>query len=106
MSSLEMRAIGSSHCILCSNNSYLALLIFFAAAGFLLVFLISIVNLTVSQGMINRLVFYANIIWAYRNIVQQQEYDTDSINRDYWFFKFFLVWINLDFGIETCLFEV
>ena len=55
-------AIGSSHCIYCPNNNNLALLIFFAAAGFLLVFLISAFNLTVTQGMINGLIFYANIV--------------------------------------------
>ena len=95
-------AIGSSRCIPCSNNNNLALLIVFAAAGFLLVLFISIMNLTVSQGMINGLVFYANIVWAYQRIVLTQEYNTDTISSGYWFFRIFLAWINLDFGIETC----
>ena len=98
-------AIGSSHCIPCSNNNNLALLIFFAAAGFLLVLFISIMNLTVSEGMINGLVFYANIVWAYQSIVLTQEYNTDTISSGYWFFRIFLAWINLDFGIETCFFR-
>ena len=51
-------AIGSSHCIHCPNNNNLALLIFFAAAGFFLVIAISVSNLTVTQGMINGLMFY------------------------------------------------
>ena len=55
-------AIGSSHCIYCPNNNNLALLIFFVAAGFLLVFFISAFNLTVTQGWINGFIFYANII--------------------------------------------
>ena len=46
-------AIGSSHCIHCPNNNTLALLIFFIAAGFLLVFLLGVLNLTVTQGRIN-----------------------------------------------------
>ena len=95
-------AIGSSRCISCSNNNYLALLIFFAAAGFLLVLFVSIVNLTVTQGMINGLVFYANIVWAYQNIVLPQEYNTDTINSGFSIVKIFLAWLNLDFGIETC----
>ena len=98
-------AIGSSRCIPCSHNNNLALLIFFAAAGFLLVLFISIMNLTVSQGMINGLVFYANIVWAYQSIVLTQEYNTDTISSGYWFFRIFLAWINLDFGIETCFFR-
>ena len=54
-------AIGSSHCIYCANDNNVTLLIFFAAARFLLVFFISVLNLTVTQGMINGLIFYANI---------------------------------------------
>jgi len=55
-------------CIYCPNNSYLALLIWFAAAGFLLVFFIAAFNFTVTHGMISGLIFYANIVWAYRGI--------------------------------------
>ena len=62
-------AIGSSHCIHCPNNNNLALLIFFAAAGILLVFFISALNLTVSQGLINGLIFYANIVWTYQSLL-------------------------------------
>ena len=38
--------IGSSHCIYCTNDNNMTLLIFFSAAGFLLVVLISVLNLT------------------------------------------------------------
>ena len=92
-------AIGSSHCIQCPNNNNLALVIFFAAAGFILVFFITALNLTVSQGMINGLIFYANIVWTYQSIFfppHQQGYVVMA------FFKTFIAWVNLDFGIETC----
>ena len=92
-------AIGSSHCILCSNNSYLAFLIFFSAAGFLLVFLISVLDLTVSHGMINGLILYANIVWAYQSIVLSQEYNNTQMNKGLSFLYILLAWINLDFGI-------
>ena len=92
-------AIGSSHCIHCSNNNNLALLIFFAAAGFLLVFFISAFNLTVTQGMINGLIFYANIVWTYQSIFFPQELEPNPVLT---FLKTFVAWINLDFGIETC----
>ena len=90
-------AIGSSHCIHCPNNNHLALLIFFAAAGFLLVFFISAFNLTVSQGMINGLIFYANVVWVNDNIMLP----LSDINI---FLRVFLAWLNLDFGIECCFF--
>ena len=72
-------AIGSSHCIHCPNNNNLALLIFFAAAGFLLVFFISALNLTVTQGMINGLIFYANIVWTYQSILLPQQVESKPV---------------------------
>jgi hypothetical protein len=92
-------AIGSSHCIHCSNNNNLALLIFFVGAGFLLVLFIGALNLTVSQGMINGLIFYANIVWIYQPILFPQEQRTSGVLI---FLRVFIAWINLDFGIETC----
>ena len=95
-------AIGSSHCIHCPNNNNLALLIFFAAAGFLLVFFVSILNLTVTQGWINGLIFYANIVWAYQGILFQDQIKRNAFMH---FGKTFIAWLNLDFGIETCFFN-
>ena len=91
-------AIGSSHCIHCPNNTYLALLIFFAAAGFLLVFFISAFNLTVTQGMINGLIFYANIVWTYQGIFLPPI----DVNMVITILKTIIAWVNLDFGIESC----
>ena len=69
----------------------MTLLLFFAAAGFLLVLFISILNLTVTQGMINGLIFYANIVWTYQSILFPNQIPSILI-----VFKTF----NLDFGIE------
>ena len=90
-------AIGSSHCIYCNSNNSLALLIFFAAAGFLLVLFISILNLTVTEGMINGFIFYANIVLRYQSILFPKKMHSKLL-----FFKTFIAWLNLDFGIETC----
>ena len=92
--------LGSNKCLPCSNDNHLALLIFFAAAGFLLVFFIKILNMTVSQGTVNGLIFYANIMWAYQIIFFS--YDKDTNVAKLWFLKTFIAWINLDFGAETC----
>ena len=99
-------AIGSSHCIHCPNNNNLALLIFFAAVGFLLVFFISAFNLTVTEGMINGLIFYANIVWAYQDLLfpQQSNANANVLSLMY-FEKTFIAWLNLDFGIQTCFFD-
>ena len=96
-------AIGSSHCVECKRNSGLALFIFFAIAGILLVILISFLDLTVTQGLINGLIFYANIIWTYKSAFFNQNVTvTQSGISD--FFNLFIAWLNLDFGIETCFF--
>ena len=99
-------AIGSSHCIHCPNNNNLALLIFFAAAGFLLVFFISAFNLTVTQGMINGLIFYANIVWAHQGLLfpHQTEANAGTLMLVA-IGKTFIAWLNLDFGIQTCFFD-
>ena len=96
--------IGSSHCISCPNNNRLALLIFFAAFGPLLVLIISVFNLTVTQGTVNGLIFYANIVWAYQNV-----YIPSTMEESYALFKYlfkpFIAWLNLDFGIKSCFYR-
>ena len=95
-------AIGSSHCIQCPNNNNLALFLFFTAAGFLLVLFISVLNLTVTQGMINGLIFYTNIVWTYQSIFFPQDMKTNALLV---FLKIFIAWVNLDFGIESCFID-
>lgn len=87
-------AIGSKRCVHCPNNNGLALLIFFAAAGFLLVLLISIFNLTVTEGAVNGLIFYANIVSVYGSSQVRTP-----------FLSTFIAWLNLDFGIESCFYK-
>ena len=92
-------AVGSSHCIHCPNNKNLVLFIFFAAAGFLLVAIIGIFNLTVTQGMINGLIFYVNIVWTYQRILLSQQIES---NITLVILRTLMAWLNLDFGIHTC----
>lgn len=96
-------AIGSSHCILCpQNNINLLLLTFFAAAGILLVFFISVFNLTVTQGKINGLILYANIILTYQSILFPKQVESNPALA---FLRVFIAWLNLDFGIQVCFFK-
>ena len=92
-------AIGSSRCLSCPNNNHVALLLAFAAAGFVLVLFIKILNMTVAQGTINGLIFYANIIWANQSILFPNPTEKSGFLQ---FLKTFLAWLNLDLGIETC----
>ena len=90
-------ALGGSQCLLNCSKQYLSLLIPFALAGFALVFFIKILNLTVSQGTINGLIFYANIFAANQSIFFPAQH-----NKFLSFFSAFISWLNLDLGIETC----
>ena len=92
-------AIGSSHCIKCPNSNGLALIIFFAAAGILLVFFINVLDITLSQGLLDGLIFYANIVWTYQSVLLPEYHNT---NAALFLPRTFIAWLNLDFGIETC----
>ena len=93
-------ALGGSQCLPNCSNKYLSLLIPFALAGFALVFFIKILNLTVSQGTINGLIFYANIVAANRSVFFPAQH-----NKFLSFLSVFISWLNLDLGIETCFIE-
>ena len=90
-------ALGTNHCLQNCSNNYIALLFPFAIAGFALVFFIKILNLTVSQGTLNGLIFYANIVAASQSIFIPEQH-----NKFLSFVSVFISWLNLDLGIETC----
>ena len=88
--------LGSNRCGQCTNN-YIALIIPFALAGIALVAFIITLNLTVSVGTINGLIFYANVVKIYEPIF----FPNGSVN----VLSQFISWLNLDLGIETCFFD-
>lgn len=81
------------------SNYYLFLLPVFALAGVALVFLITFLNLTVTEATLNGLIFYANMIQIYAFFMFERNNTFVAP-----FLKVFTAWINLDFGIETCFF--
>lgn len=93
-------ALGSNECLECSNN-FIALIVAFACAGITLVLFLKLLNMTVSQGTINGLIFYANIMWAYQNIFFSESHANPAPSALV-FLKVFIAWINLDLGVKTC----
>ena len=87
--------LGSNKCGECTND-YLALLIPFSLAGVALIVLLIALNLTVSVGTINGLLFFANVVKIYQPLF----FGLDNIP----VLSQFISWINLDFGIETCFY--
>ena len=92
--------LGGNKCIRCNN--YLTLLIVFAVLGILLVVLIKLLDLTVTSGTVNGLIFYANVVWRNNAILFSLQ---DRQNIGYYVVTLPIAWINLDFGIETCFTE-
>ena len=84
------------HCLPCSN-AYIGLILPFILAGFVLVALLLLLKISVVNGAINGLIFYANVIQVNRSIFFPPEVTNVLI--------IFIAWLNLDLGIETCFFD-
>ena len=88
--------LGSSKCRRCSNI-HLTLLLAFIAAGIGLIVFLIILNVTVSEGTINGLIFYVNIVKENQDAL----FPHGTIN----ILTVFISWLNLDLGIETCFYD-
>lgn len=86
--------LGSNACKHCSNTNLLLLLVFSVAGIFLIAFIASL-NITISNGMLNGLLFYVNIV----KLNETQLFPNGSIP----VISQFISWLNLDLGIEVCL---
>ena len=84
--------LGGQKCYECSNL-YLLLLFPLAASGLVLVAVLFVLNLTVTEGSINGLIFYANVI-------SMSQYSGTSSH-----LYTFIAWLNLDLGIDTCFYD-
>ena len=89
---------GTSACRECSSLWALLWVPVIALAGIALVVLLIVLNLTVSVGTINGLIFYANIVRANHATF----FPPNTTNS---FLSWFIAWINLDLGIETCFYS-
>ena len=93
------RVVGSSECKVFSNSLLLlAATPFWLLSGILLVIFLMSLDLTVSAGTINGLVFYINMIHA-----QHSTFFTTTVSN--LFLSKFISWLNLDQGIELCLYN-
>ena len=95
---------GSSQCLRCSKHRHLAyfrvigLIAVCAVVGVLLVILLTLLNLTVAEGTLNGLIFYANIIQVNLDIFFPPETHARP-------WTGFIAWLNLDFGITVCFYD-
>ena len=93
--------LGTSECRQNCSNLWLLLIVPFAVAGLLFVFLIHYLNLTVTKGTVCGLIFYANVIQDL-SITLFAEQHIPGLTQ---ILRVFLAWLNLDFGIATCFYS-
>ena len=89
--------LGASQCMRCSSY-YLLLVPAFALAGIALVLLLIICNLTVSEGTLSGLIFYANIVHIHSDVFFPPPQISSMLLVP-------IAWLNLDLGIETCFYD-
>ncbi|KAL5497502.1 hypothetical protein EMCRGX_G013978 [Ephydatia muelleri] len=87
---------GSSQCTICSNM-WLITLVMFAGLGALLVAALFFLNLTVTQGTLYGLIFYANIIQVNSSILFRQSILSSL--------QVIMSFVNLDLGIPMCFYD-
>ena len=85
---------GSSRCIHCTNI-HILITIIVILAGIVLVVLLYLLNLTVTNGTINGIIFYANIISINDSVLLVDNNVLKPL-------RVFISFANLDLGIETC----
>ena len=89
-------ALGGNTCKACGNGT-VALLIVFIVAGLLLIFVLTSINLTVTEGAINGLIFFAGVV----HMNKAAFFLPGEIN----ILTVFLSWVNLDFGFHVCFYN-
>ena len=90
-------SLASSRCVPCHTHWPAVILLAAAIAGILLVTALLALNMTVSVGLINGFIFYANIVSAGSAIFfPSSEPSFPSV---------FVAWLNLDIGIDVCFID-
>ena len=90
--------LGTNKCKMCTNSKLSLILFLTALAGVALVVCLILLNITVTAGTINGLIFYANIVKA-TDVFFFPQSESEFI------FSVFIAWLNLDLGIETCFYD-
>ena len=95
--------LGSSQCRNDCKQYHLLLIPVFGLAGLILVVILIVLNMTVTVGTLNGLIFYANLVQLSNTQYFQDESKIPSSITSV--LKVFIAWLNLDLGIETCLYK-
>ena len=100
----KSNVLGSSRCIDCNERTiveFLLLILLFAVLGVILILFLGIFNLTVSEGTLNAIIFYMNVVRVNTTIFFPKQ-DTCIVTS---WLEVFVAWMNLDLGIEMCFYN-
>ena len=90
---------GGGGCVKCSNH-WLWYILVYIFAGMFLVFVLTFLDITVADGTINGLIFYANVVEANHSYLYTHKYSwlTSAL-------RVFTGWLSLKSEIETCFYN-
>ena len=90
---------GSNRCLTCSTDARIfGFILLFLLMGVVLVVAIAFLNFTVTEGYLNGVIFYSNIISFFIPMLAPFIGDGTAI-------FIFISWINFDPGVETCIYN-
>ena len=95
--------LASNKCADCRKTSFVVVpvtVLSLFLAGIILVLLIANMDLSVSEGRLNGMAFYMNVV-----SINSSFFDEPSENRIVHWLKSFVAWMNLDLGIEMCFYD-
>ena len=90
--------LGNLNCALCENR-YISLLLFFMAAGIIVVAVSLLLHMNISTGTLNGLILYVNLV----SVSKDQFFPPQKVKVN--FLIVFISWMNLDFGIPACFYH-
>ena len=90
-------SLGSSTCLRCEDYwpaVFVAVIFIAMLSGIFLVTFILVLNITVSVGLINSFIFYANVVCSSQTLFFPSSQSS--------FPSVFVAWLNLDIGVDAC----
>ena len=97
---------GSTDCKICSDKRWLLTGIIYIVAGPLLIFILYKLNLTLTKGTLNGIIFYAQI--ANAGVQRYLNTPCSDCSNESYFIKFtslFISWLNLNLGFPLCFYD-
>ena len=89
---------GSSRCMECTNVHIIFIITIIIVAGIILVVLLYLLNLTVTNGIINGIILYSNIVSINNSVFLINNNVLKPL-------RVFISFANLDLGIEACFYS-